>query len=333
MNERGIGVLEKYDLQVISTRRTRGAVLCETDRGLKLLREYRGSEKRVNFEYDVLSALQLPGNLYVDNYIKTTEGTLIAAEEGGESYTLKNWYDGEECDVKDPMEIIRGVRELAVLHKAFRQLPESLAADYRNRQGNNAERNNLCREFVRHTREMQRARLFIRGVQQKSKFEFLVMESYPAFYEQAAQAVELMRRLEPPEKLWLLHGDYTHHHILVGNRYVAIINFTRMKYGIQVWDLYHFMRKVLEKQNWNIKLGNLMLETYHKILPINAEERKYLYLLFLYPEKYWKQLNYYYNTNKAWIPQHNVDKLQSLVNQWKFREEFLENLDKNFLRP
>ena len=28
-----------------------------------------------------------------------------------------------------------------------------------------------------------------------------------------------------------------------------------------------------------------------------------------YPEKYWKQLNYYYNANKAWIPDKNVEKL------------------------
>lgn len=324
MNERGIGVLEQYDLQVISTKRTRGAILCETDRGLKLLREYRGTKKHVAFEYDVLTALQLPGNLYVDNYIKTKEDTLIAAEESGDCYTLKNWYDGRECDVKDPMEIVRGVRELAVLHKALRQLPESLAEGFPGK----VEWSDKA-ELARHTREMGRARSYIRQVRQKSRFEFLVMDSFPVFYEQALRAQELLVKMEPPGRLWLCHGDYTHHHILVGNRFVAIINFSRMKYGIQVWDLYHFMRKVLEKQNWNLKLGSLMLETYHKIIPLTKQDWEYLYLLFLYPEKYWKQMNYYYNTNKAWIPEHNIDKLQSLINQRKFREEFLQMLQRS----
>ena len=38
--------------------------------------------------------------------------------------------------------------------------------------------------------------------------------------------------------------------------------------------------------------GCVLLETYDRILPLNAQERTYLYYLFLYPEKYWKQLNF-----------------------------------------
>ena len=58
MNERGTGVLTQYELEVIKTCRTRGAVLCETDRGLKLLKEWTGSDRRIQLEYEVLSALE-----------------------------------------------------------------------------------------------------------------------------------------------------------------------------------------------------------------------------------------------------------------------------------
>jgi hypothetical protein len=48
--------------------------------------------------------------------------------------------------------------------------------------------------------------------------------------------------------------------------------------------------------------------------------------LFLYPEKYWKQLNYYYNANKAWIPARNTDKLRVLEEQEEARQAFLKEI-------
>ena len=47
---------------------------------------------------------------------------------------------------------------------------------------------------------------------------------------------------------------------------------------------------------------------------------------FLFPEKYWKQLNFYYNTNKAWIPAKSTDKLKSLEDQEPARRRFIRRL-------
>ena len=52
MNERGTGVLEQYELEVYRTCRARGAVLCETGKGLKLLKEWAGSRKRIWLFFD-----------------------------------------------------------------------------------------------------------------------------------------------------------------------------------------------------------------------------------------------------------------------------------------
>ena len=42
MNERYQEVLEQYEVEILSVRKGRGAWICETDKGLKLLREYKG---------------------------------------------------------------------------------------------------------------------------------------------------------------------------------------------------------------------------------------------------------------------------------------------------
>ena len=94
-------------------------------------------------------------------------------------------------------------------------------------------------------------------------------------------------------------------------------------------DLYRFMRKVMEKHGWDEFLGYAMLEAYNAVLPMTEDDRNYLYFLFLYPEKYWKQLNYYYNANKAWIPEKNVEKLKTLEAQQGSRNRFLQNVFQN----
>ena len=315
MNERGCGVLVKYDLRVMNTKRIRGAVLCETDRGLKVLKEYGGTAGRAEWEDRILAGLELPGNLYVDQYVRTVDNELLAVDEDGPAYILKDWFDGRECDVRDQAEIVRCVRELAVLHRALRQ------TDIKDRQEAH-ESSPWWTDYERHNREFKRTKAFIRNVRSKTEFEFLITESYQEFFDEALTALELMKDIQEAGGE-LLHGDFNHHHILVGKRYVAVTDFSRMKYGNQMWDLYHFMRKIMEKHDWDLRLGMMMFETYSKIKPLAGEDMKYLYSMFLYPEKYWKQINYYYNSNKAWIPERNLKKLQDVIGQQERRKEFL----------
>ena len=101
-----------------------------------------------------------------------------------------------------------------------------------------------------------------------------------------------------------------------------------MHYGIQVSDLYYFMRKILEKHRFNLRLARQLLDAYTAVLPLTRKEWSYLYILFLYPEKYWKQMNYYVNSNKAWIPARNIDKLKALESQFEARNLFLKELER-----
>ena len=80
----------------------------------------------------------------------------------------------------------------------------------------------------------------------------------------------------------------------------------------------------MEKHDWNERLGRQVMESYERVLPVSEVERQVLYYLFLYPEKYWKQLNFYYNAGKAWIPVRSIEKLQKLEEQQTARNLFLE---------
>lgn len=324
MNDKYTEVLSQYELEVRNVRRGRGAWLCETGDGIKLLREYKGTVKRLEFEDQVLKEIHSLGNLPVDCYVRNREDSLLSTSEDGTRYILKDWYEDRECNIKDGAEIICAVGQIAKLHRALRQIEFK-------------EEWNMGSiliqppdiEMERHNQELKRARSFIRSKRKKSDFELCVIGNFGMFYEQAVSAAEGMKtycREHKEEPGYLCHGDLNQHHILIGNRDISLVEFNKMHLGLQMADLYHFMRKMMEKHNWDLKLGLSMLEAYGQILPLTKSDLACLYYLFLYPEKYWKQINFYYNANKAWIPARNIEKLKDLEAQQEVRSLFLSKI-------
>ena len=54
-------ILQQYDLEIKQISRGRGAYICETNEGTKLLTPFRGSKERAMFLRDVLSRLNESG--------------------------------------------------------------------------------------------------------------------------------------------------------------------------------------------------------------------------------------------------------------------------------
>lgn len=61
MNDRAISVLDNYELEVIKTRKGRGAILCETKQGLYILKEYLGPREKVHVQKALLEKIEKQG--------------------------------------------------------------------------------------------------------------------------------------------------------------------------------------------------------------------------------------------------------------------------------
>ena len=61
-------------------------------------------------------------------------------------------------------------------------------------------------------------------------------------------------------------------------------NFGHFSFDVQISDLYCFMRKILEKYNWDVFLARRMLEQYDKIRPISSEEWETIFVRFFSDE-------------------------------------------------
>ncbi|MFQ9120104.1 MAG: hypothetical protein ACLR4N_05900 [Mediterraneibacter faecis] len=93
MREYEMEVLEKYELEVNSTRRIRGAFYCDTKEGTMLLKETKISERRVPLLYLILNRLEKQGYL-VDTPVFSKEGNLVQNSRDGTRYLMKNGIRG-----------------------------------------------------------------------------------------------------------------------------------------------------------------------------------------------------------------------------------------------
>lgn len=314
----GLSTLAQYELTADRSARTRGALLCYTSQGLLILREFHGSEKKLKKQQELLLHLKECG-MNTDYFLQNTQESLISKDKDQMAFTLQHWYEGRECDTKSRDDIIKSVRTLARLHILMKMEP---VEEYRER--------SLRDEYLRHNQELRKIRKFIRKKGASSVFEKDYLASVEWFLQRAQYAVELLDETEYDslrEKVWregqVCHGEYNQHNVLMlkgKDETAAVTNFGHWNFDIQMADLYRFMRKILEKYNWNLNLAQEMLREYHRIRPISKAEWQNLRVRFTYPEKYWKLANYYYSHKKVWISEKNVEKLQNLIRQrenWK----------------
>ena len=107
---------------------------------------------------------------------------------------------------------------------------------------------------------------------------------------------------------------------------IATTNFESFHIDVQMADLYYFFRKAMEKHHWKESLGKKLLQGYSEIRPVKEEELEYLAIRLCYPEKFWKIINSYYHSNKAWVSEKSVEKLRICIGQVEEKQLFLENI-------
>lgn len=322
-------VLEKYQIDICSTRKVRGAVLCDTAQGSFLLREVFAPAGRILALCELHHHMEKCGYEGVDRLIPNEEGEYITLSEDGKKYMLCQWFPARECDLRKPSELLEASGNLAKLHMIMRVKISSVPR---------AEP--LGKEYDRHSRELRKVRKFVRSMTSKGEFELAFLEHFDEMYQWTQVAGDFLRhseyeklRKENIDRHCLVHGEYNYHNILMKcddvhsmAHIVATTHFDRFKENIQVEDLYYFLRKVMEKHGWKERLGDNMLNAYSAIRPLSSEEIQYLKLRLLYPEKFWKIANTYYHSNKAWISVKNTEKLNIAIRQTKEKERFIENI-------
>jgi Ser/Thr protein kinase RdoA (MazF antagonist) len=358
VEDRSQEALKRYRLKIYNIYRARGAFLLETDCGLKLYKCFEGSRNRALFENKVKEHLLLHGYNNTDLFVKTLEDDVISEDSAGCQYIMKDWFWGEECNLKELSQIESASSNLARLHCILKDV------EFTQEQLEHNISPNLMETFDKRNRELKRVKAYIRDKRQKNEFELAYLNYYDVFYEQGQLAAGRLAKSayadlieDAIQQRNVCHGNYTYHNIIMlksktdamskayvppgwinkqplsvaeigsGGSNIATTNFEKSYIGLQIFDLYQFVRKVMEKNDWDILYGSNIIEAYDRVKTISKEELNVLYLLLLYPEKFWKITNFYYNGKKSWVSGRNTQKLNIIGEQNSKKEMFLHKLE------
>ena len=335
-------VLRQYNFKVHNTFRIRGAHIIETNEGPKLFKRLECSKKRVEFENKIQRFLINNEFPYIDLYVYNSKDEIITSDSMENKFVIKDWNYGTEIDLRNEKDVIMGVKNLAFLHTVLRNVPIDEGDLSYNLEVN------LHETFKKRTKELRSVRSYIKRKRKKNQFEICFLDCYNHLLHQAMLAQKKLIESQYDSLLKdaisqrnVYHGNYTYHNVIIldkkrlktirarsnaSNHEVGTTNFEKALVGIQINDLYHLIRKTMEKNSWDISLGNKMIETYKKHCGISKGEKQVLYLLILFPDKFWKVSNYYYNGKKTWVPKRTIQKLTDVQKQTENKDKFLDQI-------
>ena len=315
----GEQLLCEYDLCVDAVTKGRGSLLIHSAGKVYMLKEFHSSKEKAAALANVLEQLQ-QWDEKSETILATKEGEYLVKEEGGPSYLLKTYPGGKECDVKNPLEVMEGVRKLGELHATLREVQLEQREVFR------APEHSLSQEMYRHNRELRNLKNYIRKKKRKNSFEECYEEVFDSFYQQALLVEEKLKQTELVRKEYLCHGDYHYHNVTDCSRRSVILHYENMRLDSQMCDLAKYLRKVLEKNHWNNELGMDMIATYNRVCLLSEMDVRELMLRLSYPEKFWKIANHYNNNKKALASKRDGEKLRQIISQEPMRQQFLSRL-------
>lgn len=322
VNDKYKELLDQYNVKVISTFRSRGTFQCETEQGLALLKEYHSSLRKLALEYEWKNSLATAGFTSTDQYFLSKEDSLVVYDRYHTPFVLKHYYNGRECDCSNKQDVFAACKNLSLLHKTSASIPEIPFEHLRTESIKNL--------FSRRNKELRTIRRYISQVNKKKPFELLYIEYFSSFYQEASYALESLKNMEESgleTACGVCHGAYHHHNILIlPDHSVATVNFESLCYQPYLMDFYLFMRKTLEKNHYDYSFFETGIAGYSEYHTVSKNELQFLYLLLLYPEKFWKISNHYYNHRKSWISPKMEEKLQKVLEQNTERQIFLKQL-------
>ena len=307
-------ILSQYEIEVKDIIKGRGSFICDTDKGKMQLLPFRGSGEKGRQLQHFLVGLQENG-FVVEQVELTKKGEAVAEDEySGERFLLKSYVEGSEISTSRLEDMKEAMHLLAIYHNTTERVMEK-------------KQSVELEVWRRHYRELIKVRNYIRNRKKKNEFEQIYMKHFEHNLKFAEKSIRLLEEKGEPEPRSLYcHGDYNQHNILICNGSYRIVNFEGACYNWAMVDVAHFVRKMLEKNDWSEIIGKELVAEYERYRPMYKTEYRQLYGLLLFPEKFWKVTNHYMNSRKTWISERDVEKLKKVIEQEEKRLNFMENV-------
>ena len=290
---------EGYGLRFRGGTRTRTGLICRTDMGLRELKKPRGSGESLRLAFDVKEQLRKNGFINISRFYRTLEGEPFYRYDGI-LYTLEDVMPPESLPEEKEDTFLRGAETLGKMHHAAKGL-QSESARW--------EEKRLPALYGK--RRSQLAKIRRRNDRQRNydAIDLLLIRYYDRFMEQAQQAEELLKKggyeaavVQAAEKGAFCHNAYKGEALRQNEKgEIFVGSFDKCSSELPLADLAHYLRRYFKKTEGSAAGVAEMLEQYGKHQPLSENDLTILQGMLIYPEKFLRLVNEYYNKRRACV--------------------------------
>ncbi len=316
MVNREINMFDEYGLHVEKTSRGRGGTIYYCREGTYLLKPYPASEKRAEVLWRILTDWEAKG-FETDIFCRNKEDKIPVMDGYQNVFVLRKWYEGIESDAMEESEILMGVEKLVELQALIEQYEVPAECAF-------FEPKTTKEQLIKHTREMKYVYNYITGKKHKSELEESLRQVFDRCHKEGKKAIDMLDKMDESKcRYQICHKDFTHHNLILTKSGMKIVGFDNMLPDCRVSDFTQYLRKVMEKHDWNKVLGGQMVSDYIEKGHLTMEERQDLYARMVYPMRFWKIINHYSNSRKTGAHLRDREKLENFLQQEESRQQFL----------
>lgn len=302
---------EGYGIKLLSGYKSRKGFICYTDKGMKELKKVGLNEKNILFENDVKEHLYKKGFLHLNRFLPTIRQTPFFHFDGM-NYVLENYVETQSMDDTSDEAWICYAQILANIHLCGIGLNSEYGKKNMNRIPNLYEKRRI--ELIKIKKRINRQSHY-------NSMDLIILKNFEYYMKKVQQAEKILKVSQYEKCVWnsknkitICHNAFKPENIrLTENGTIIITGFEKCTYDCNVTDLAEYLRRYLKTENCNNKTIQGILQSYHEVRKISKEEFNIIYGMLIYPYKFLKLCNEYYNKRRVCVSEAMIQRMEKCV--------------------
>lgn len=322
-------IADCYGLEIKNLHPYKDSYLAVTPHGRRLLKKMPFSAGRIKFIHAAKEHLANGGFTNTDRYLRTLSGEPYFNYNDC-FYTLSNFTDGRESNFENDNDVIKSAMVLAGLHYASRRYVAPGDCAVQDELGKLPGCLTKRLEDIKKTRKQAK--------KEKGRFDQLFLNHVEYFIDLGQNAIgELMasgyqKIVEQTRNEGLFcHHDFTHHNIIMDDEKITVTNFDYCCFELRVYDIANLIRRKMRKCDWDVSKTELIIKSYNSADTLGSDELSVMKAILLFPQKFWRVVNRYYNSRRSWSEKSFITRLQEVIDEIGPHSQFLKQYVKLFL--
>lgn len=314
-----------YGVKISSIKPCRSGYIIDTEIGKNYFHQCQCSDNRILYVHDVKQHLIQNSFTTLDPYRLTVDERPFI-EIDNQFFTMTPFIDARECEFGDDKDTIMASEALSAMHmasKGFRIRSDLLVS---------SELGGLPKSLTKRYDEILRMRR--KAERERGAFDYIYLDCVGKFIDIARESLRIINGIEYSRLVKktksegrICHHDYSYQNILMDGGVTHITGFESCGEEIRIYDLVNLIRRKMRKCNWNPQKAAMVLEAYSKLEPLSHDEVVVMKAMLLFPQKFWRVANRYYNSRRSWAQKNFSGMLEEVIAEYTEHISFMKQYD------